>query len=73
MSESWDSLKQICKKKSLCHILDVQALKALMRCADLLGSDKSAYTGPFPAILGKGPWLEFGKNMRHFGKVSTAK
>ena len=22
---------------------------------------------PFPATLGKGPWLEFGKNMRHFG------
>ena len=22
--------------------------------------------GPFPAILGKGPWLELGKNMRHF-------
>ena len=24
-------------------------------------------SGPFPAILGKGPWLELGKNMRHFG------
>ena len=24
-------------------------------------------TGPFQAILGKGPWLELGKNMRHFG------
>ena len=25
------------------------------------------YTGPFPAILGKGPWLELGKNMGHLG------
>ena len=24
-------------------------------------------TGPFPAILGKGPWLELGKNLQHFG------
>ena len=23
--------------------------------------------GPFPAILGKGPWLELGKNTLHFG------
>ena len=23
--------------------------------------------GPFPAILGKGPWLELGKNIWHFG------
>ena len=26
-----------------------------------------AFTGPFPAFLGKGPWLELGKNMRHLG------
>ena len=25
---------------------------------------------PFPAILGKGPWLELGKNMRHFENFS---
>ena len=24
-------------------------------------------SGPFPAILGKGPWLELGKNMPHSG------
>ena len=24
-------------------------------------------TGPFPAILGKGPWFELRKNMRYFG------
>ena len=23
--------------------------------------------GPFPAILGKGPWLELGTIKRHFG------
>ena len=26
-------------------------------------------SGPFPAILGKGPWLELGENMRHFGNI----
>ena len=26
-------------------------------------------TGPFPAILGKGPCLELGKNMQHFGVI----
>ena len=28
--------------------------------------------GPFPVILGKGPWLELGKNMRHFGNFLEA-
>ena len=27
----------------------------------------NSYSGPLPAILQKGPWLELGKNMQHFG------
>ena len=33
----------------------------------LMGKKILTITGPFPAILGKGPWLELGKNMPHSG------